>query len=125
MNRTRFVLLLLITSAGLGTTGDPARATQLVPLDSEEELYSDVFSNPPVVVLLWNLDYESLQLRLFDPQGTPQGPPVDASSDDSEEPQMPWGGGLAWTGDSWLVAWVGAIFPYDQSSIFVRRFAKR
>jgi hypothetical protein len=77
------------------------------------------------LVLLWSLDYDGLQLRLFDPQGTPQGPPVDASSDDSEEPQRPWGGGLAWTGDSWLVAWVAAIFPYDQGSVFVRRFAKR
>jgi hypothetical protein len=77
------------------------------------------------LVLLWSLDYDSLQLRLFDPQGTSQGPPVNASSDDSEEAQMPWGGGLAWTGDSWLVAWVAAIFPYDQGSVFVRRFAKR
>jgi hypothetical protein len=77
------------------------------------------------LVLLWNVNYDDLQLRLFDPQGTPQGPAVDVSSDNSKEPQMPWGGGLAWTGDSWLVAWVGAIFPYDQSAIFVRRFAKR
>jgi hypothetical protein len=49
MNKTRFVLLLLLTSAGLGTAGDPARAAQLVPLDSEEELYADVFSHSPVV----------------------------------------------------------------------------
>ncbi|MEO6191779.1 MAG: hypothetical protein ABIS20_02125 [Thermoanaerobaculia bacterium] len=83
------------------------------------------FDDQGNLVLLWSLDYDSLQLRLFDPQGTPQGPPVDATSDDSEEPQMPRGGGLAWTGDSWLVAWVAGIFPYDQSSIFVRRFAKR
>jgi hypothetical protein len=34
-------------------------------------------------------------------------------------------GSLAWTGDSWLVAYVAAIFPYDQSSISMRRFAKR
>ena len=77
------------------------------------------------LVLLWSLDYNGLQLRLFDPQGMPQGPPVNASSDDSEEAQIPWGGGLAWTGDSWLVAWVAAIFPYDQGSVYVRRFAKR
>jgi hypothetical protein len=83
------------------------------------------FDNQGNLVLLWSLDYDGLQLQLFDPQGTPQGSPVDATSDDSEEPQMPWGGGLAWTGDSWLVAWVAAIFPYDQGSIFVRRFAKR
>jgi hypothetical protein len=74
------------------------------------------------LLLLLNLNYYSLQLRLFDPQGMPQGPPVDVTSDDTEEP---WGGSLAWTGDSWLVAWVAAIFPYDQSTIFARRFAKR
>jgi hypothetical protein len=34
---------------GLGTAGDPARAAQLVPLDTEEELYADVFSHSPVV----------------------------------------------------------------------------
>jgi hypothetical protein len=83
------------------------------------------FDNQGNLVLLWSLDYENLQLRLFDPQGTPQGPPVDASSDVSEEPQRPFGGGLAWTGDSWLVTWVAGIFPYDQSLIFVRRFTKR
>lgn len=83
------------------------------------------FDNQGNLVLLWSLDYDGLQLRLFNPQGTPQGPLVNASSDNSEEPQRPWGGGLAWTGDSWLVAWVAAIFPYDQSSIYVRRFANR
>ncbi len=40
---------------------------------------------------------------------------------DTEEPR---GGGVTWTGDSWLVAYVAAIPPYDQSSVFVRRFAK-
>jgi hypothetical protein len=86
---------------------------------------SMAFDDTGNLLLLLNLEYEDLQLRLFDPQGTPQGPPVDVSSDDSEEPQVPWGGSLAWTGDSWVVAWVAAIFPYDQGSIFVRRFAKR
>ncbi|MFL6262489.1 MAG: hypothetical protein ACJ76Y_22555 [Thermoanaerobaculia bacterium] len=86
------------------------------------------FDDTGDLVLLWSLGYDGLQIRLFDPQGTPQGPPVDVNSDVNEDPwgrSMPWGGGLAWTGDSWLVAWVASIFPYDQGTIFVRRFAKR
>ena len=66
--------------------------------------------------------FDTSQVYLFDPRGTPLGSPVDVNSDDTQEP---WGGSVTWTGDSWLVAWVAAIPPYDQSSIFVRRFAKR
>lgn len=80
------------------------------------------FDDTGNLLLLFRLDYYSLRLRLFDPQGTPQGPPADVTSDDTTEPR---GGSLAWTGDSWLVAWVAAIFPYDQSAIYVRRFAKK
>ena len=83
---------------------------------------SMAFDDTGNLLLLLNLDHYALQLRLFNPQGTPQGPPVDVTSDATTEP---WGGSLAWTGDSWLVAWIAAIFPYDQSAIFVRRFAKR
>jgi len=102
--------------------GPERRASAAGDLAYPEDM---AFDNQGNLVLLWSLDFYGLQLRLFDPQGAPQGPPVDASSDDSEEPQMPWGGGLAWTGDSWLVAWAASIFPYDQGSIFVRRFVKR
>ncbi len=66
--------------------------------------------------------FDTYQVHLYDPQGKPLGPPVDVNADDMEEP---WGGDVAWTGDSWLVTWVAAIPPYDQSAIFVRRFAKR
>jgi hypothetical protein len=83
---------------------------------------SMAFDDTGNLVLLWALGYDSLQLRLFDPQGKPLGPPVDVNDDDTEEP---WGGDVTWTGDSWLVAYVADIFPYDQDSIFVRRFAKR
>src|SRR5262249_15765947 len=74
------------------------------------------------LLLLGNLGYEALQVRLFDPQGTPVGPPLDVNTDDTI---IPLGGNVAWTGDSWLTAWVAAIPPYDQVSIYVRRFAKR
>jgi len=32
---------------------------------------------------------------------------------------------VAWTGDSWITTWVAGIFPYDQNSIYVRRFVKK
>lgn len=84
---------------------------------------SMAFDDTGSLLLLWAEGFGlQLRLRLFDPQGTPLGPPVDVNSDDTEEP---WGGSLTWTGDSWLVAWVAAIFPYDQSTIYVRRFAKK
>lgn len=89
---------------------------------------SMAFDDTGNLVLLWELGYDLLQARLFDPQGKPLGPPVDVNSDFNEDPwgrSMPLGGDLAWTGDSWLVAWLAAIFPYDQSTIYVRRFAKR
>jgi hypothetical protein len=96
-----------ITSAGFDEGGCPL---------------SMAFADTGDLLLLWNLGYEALQVRLFDPQGTPVGPAVDVNDDDTIRP---WGGSLAWTGDSWVTAWVAAIFPYDQSSIYVRRFAKR
>jgi hypothetical protein len=43
-------------------------------------------------------------------------------NDDTEEPL---GGDVTWAGDSWVVAYLAAVFPYDQSSIFVRRFVKK
>src|SRR6185369_17759029 len=49
MNRSCFALFLLLTSAWLGAVGHPARAAQLVALAPEEELYADIFSDPPSV----------------------------------------------------------------------------
>src|SRR5947199_8746129 len=49
MNRTRFVLFLLLTSAWLGVAGHRALAAQLVPLGDEDEVPSDLSSNPPAV----------------------------------------------------------------------------
>jgi len=81
------------------------------------------FDDKGNLLLLLNLEYEGLQLQLFDPQGSPQGRPVDLMDSFYEEPSRPWGGSLAWAGNSWLVTWVAAVFPYDQNSIFVQRFA--
>jgi hypothetical protein len=106
---------------------------EVTALTSEDFEYgggpeSMAFDDVGDLVLLWNLGYEELQLRLFDPQGTPLGPPVYVNSDFDEDPwgrSHPWGGDLSWTGDSWVVAWVASIFPYDQGTMFVRRFAKK
>jgi hypothetical protein len=76
---------------------------------------SMAFDDTGNLVLLWED-----QVQLFDPRGTPLGP-VAVNSDDTEEPR---GGGVTWTGDSWLVAWVAAIPLFDQSSVFARRFTK-
>jgi hypothetical protein len=89
---------------------------------------SMAFDDAGNLVLLLSLGYGDLRLHLFDPQGKPQGLLVNVNSDFHDDPlrrSEPWGGDVAWTGDSWLVAWVAAIPPYDQSAIFVRRFAKR
>lgn len=107
-------------------SGTPLGPERIAASASGEDSYafpeSMAFDDTGNLLLLLDVDYFYLKLRLFDPQGTPQGPPVDVNSDDTE---WPWGGSLAWTGDSWLVAWVAAIFPYDQNAIFVRRFGKR
>jgi hypothetical protein len=66
--------------------------------------------------------FDIYQVHLYDPQGSPLGGPVDVNDDVTEEPL---GGDVTWAGDSWVVAYVAAVFPYDQSSIFVRRFVKK
>jgi hypothetical protein len=89
---------------------------------------SMAFDGTGDLVLLCSQEDDALQLRLFDPQGKPVGPPVDVNSDFNDDPwgrSVPLEGDLAWTGDSWIVTWVASIFPYDQNAIFVRRFAKK
>jgi hypothetical protein len=105
-------------------SGTPLGPERMAAAPSDSALFPEslAFDDKGNLLLLLNLNYEALQLRLFDPQGTPQGPPVGVNDDDTEHP---WGGSVAWTGDSWLVTWVAAIPPYDQSAVFVRRFAKR
>src|SRR3954468_13335151 len=49
MNKARFAIFLLLPPAWLDATGHPALAAQLVPLGLEDELYVDIFSNPPAV----------------------------------------------------------------------------
>jgi hypothetical protein len=105
-----------------GTPLGPERMEASVSGDSVAFPEAMGFDDTGNLLLLFYVDYYALQLRLFDPQGTPQGPPVAVNSDDT---QRPLGGNLAWAGDSWLVTWKAAIFPYDQSTIYVRWFVKR
>jgi hypothetical protein len=105
--------VLAVTSAD-----DPDNGTD----PEDETLQSMAFDDAGDLVLLG-----AGQLQLFDPRGKPLGPPVDVGSDETgvDNPDLPLAGSLAWTGDSWLAVWVAQLFPYDQSTIYVRRFAKR
>lgn len=81
------------------------------------------------MLLLWSQygeDNVDLRLRLFDPHGAPLGPPVGVRSKASDIFDAPWGGSVAWAGNSWLVAWSAAgANSYDFSTVFVRRFAEK
>lgn len=89
---------------------------------------SMAFDKSGNLLLLWMpwADDTGLQLQLFDPHGTPLGTPVAVRSEASDIFEAPWGGSVAWAGNSWLVTWGAAGMPAgDFSTIFVRRFASR
>jgi hypothetical protein len=88
----------------------------------DETLQSMAFDDAGNLVLLC-----AGQLQLFDPQGKPLGPPVDVGSNETgtDNPDLPQQGSLAWTGDSWIALWAAFLWPYDQGTVYVRRFAKR
>lgn len=67
------------------------------------------------------------QLVPLGPESTaPLGPPVGVRSEASDIFDVPWGGSVAWAGNSWLVTWVAAGAPsYDFNTVFIRRFAKK
>ena len=64
----RVALFLLLASAWLVAAGHPTLAAELVPLGPDQEVYSDVFFNPPSVaaqpdgssVVAWDDDYVSV-----------------------------------------------------------------
>jgi hypothetical protein len=104
----------------------PAVTSKDLDLDSPESMAFDKSGN---VLLLWRQDVEDkvdLRLRLFDPHGAPLGPPVGVRSEASDIFDAPWGGSVAWAGNSWLVTWAAAgASSYDFSTVFVRRFAEK
>lgn len=89
---------------------------------------SMAFDNAGNLLLLW-VDWphdDVLRLQLFDPLGTPLGTPVGVRSEASDIFEVPWGGSVAWAGDSWVVTWGAAGLPAgDFSTVFVRRFARK
>jgi hypothetical protein len=104
----------------------PAVTSKDLDQDSPESMAFDKSGN---VLLLWRQyvgDNVDLRLRLFDPHGAPLGPPVGVRSEASDIFDAPWGGRVAWAGNSWLVAWAAAgASSYDFSTVFIRRFATK
>lgn len=103
----------------------PAVTLNDVEWDGPESM---AFDNSGNLLLLWRESTEDLdlRLRLFDSHGAPLGPPVGVRSEASDIFDVPWGGSVAWAGNSWLVTWVAAGAPsYDFNTVFIRRFAKK
>jgi hypothetical protein len=98
-----------------------------MPIATGEDIdrpHSMAFDPAGNLLLLWGVYDPDLRLQLFDRRGRPLGPPVGVSSEasDPSDFEEPLGGSVAWAGDSWLVTWEGAPFPFDFTTIFVRRF---
>ena len=74
------------------------------------------------LLLLWGDLDSDLQLQLLDGSGRPLGPPRRLNDERRSEVETILGN-VAWGGDSWLVAWNAAIYPFDQGTTFFRRFA--
>jgi len=95
-------------------------------LDFPESMAFDDVGN---LLLLWLQgpdDNLKLQLQLFDSHGSHLGPPEDVNSAASGIYEETWQGSVAWTGDSWLVLWLGGAFEQRYANaVFVRRFAAR
>lgn len=75
------------------------------------------------LLLAWELASTfDLRLQLFDGSGRSLGPPI-RGSDESLDEIQPLSADVAWAGDSWLVAWDAALYPFDQGTAYLRRFA--
>jgi hypothetical protein len=66
----------------------------------------------------------NLEIQLFDPDGTPQGPAERVASAASGKFKRLTRGSVAWSGSTWTVTWLAQVGDYPiPSAIFVRRFA--
>jgi hypothetical protein len=115
------IYLRLFDAAGI------ALGPEIPAVMTSEDLFrveSMAFDKSGNLLLLWNVGYVDLRLQLIDSHGAPLGPPVRVRSKASDIFREPWGGHVAWAGNSWLVAWVAQAVPTrDFSGVFVRRFA--
>jgi hypothetical protein len=103
----------------------PAVALTATDLEGPE---SAAFDNSGNLLLLWRHSSEliDLRLQLFNPRGVALGAPVGVRSAASDIFDAPWGGNVAWTGSSWLVAWGAAgASSYDFSTVFIRPFGRQ
>jgi hypothetical protein len=104
----------------------------LVYYDDPQSIAFDKSGN---LLLLWSQSQyiedqdeyiDDLLLQLFDPHGTPLGPPVSVKSKASDIFTLAWGGHVVGAGNSWLVAWTAiAETTRDFSTAFIRRFARK
>jgi hypothetical protein len=77
------------------------------------------------LLLAWELwSVLDLRLQLFDGSGRPLGSAIRVS-DESLDVVEPLSADVTWAGDSWLVAWDAAFFPFDQGIAYLQRFADR
>lgn len=77
------------------------------------------------LLLAWQLwSISDLRLQLFDGTGQPLGAPTRVGNESLDELQ-PASADVAWGGDSWLVVWDAGLYPFDQGTAFLRRFAYR
>ena len=100
-----------------------------VPIATASDVWrpsSMAFDPAGNLLLLWELQSDAfdLRLQLFDRSGRPLAPPFRVGSEPLRVVQ-PISGDVAWGGDSWLVVWDAALFPYDQGAAFLQRFAYR
>ena len=96
-----------------------------IPGPALSRVQSMAFDDAGNLLVLWSL-YNSgpdLRIQLFDPDGAPLGSSVSVASSASGEFNQPQQGSVAWTGNSWVVAWAGQVGPFERRAVFVRRFA--
>jgi hypothetical protein len=119
------IYLRFFTGAGTAVGPEiPAVTLKDPDFDGPESMAFDKTGNL-LLLSRHSEDNVDLRLQLFDPRGAPLGAPVGVRSEASDIFDAPWGGNVAWAGNSWLVAWGAAgASSYDFSTILIRRFAQ-
>ncbi len=90
---------------------------------------SMAFDNSGRIFLAWLKDANfvpyyftfDLRARLLRPDGSPVGPQFSVQTWVSRDYSAPHCGSVVWTGDSWLITWMGWYLE-EETAIFLRRF---